>query len=217
MKWYKQKVNEHVNADLRKNFKSDSHEFISINGIIHILKQRIAEKIDLKEAKESELSLHELSSIRMDKAMFETVVMCKDWKFLTKLLTRLNQITDLTFEEDGDVIVLNFPHILKELDNYTQRAFNKLVVAGSFDETSDKDVPTSSAHSKHSVGLEDSTGKDNTSTPTLTRDLDMSLYIHKHTNTHLNLSTYTHKETGEIKYFYNDREISLEKFNQLDS
>ena len=52
MKWYKQKVNEHTNADLRKNFKSDSHEYIAINGMIHILKQRIAEKIDLKEAKE---------------------------------------------------------------------------------------------------------------------------------------------------------------------
>ena len=212
MKWYKQKVNEHTNADLRKNFKSDSHEFISINGIIHILKQRIAEKIDLKEAKDSNLSLHELSSIRMDKAMFETIVMCKDWKFLTKLLGRLNQITDLTFEEDGDVIVLNFPHILQELDNYTERAFKKLKLV-------DKDDSTSSAHSRHSVGLENSTGNDNTSTstPTLTRDLDLSLYIHKDINQHLNLSTYTHKETGEIKYFYNDREISLEKFNQLDS
>ena len=209
MKWYKQKVNEHINADLRKNFKSDSHEFISINGIIHILKQRIAEKIDLKEAKDSDLSLQELSSIRMDKAMFETVVMCKDWKFLTKLLARLNQITDLTFEEDGDVIVLNFPHILQELDNYTERAFKKLQLV--------KDVGTSSAHSRHSVGLENSTGNDNTSTPTLTQDLDLSLYIHKDINSHLNLSTYTHKETGEIKYFYNDREISLEEFNKLDS
>ena len=210
MKWYKQKVNEHTNADLRKNFKSDSHEYIAINGMIHILKQRIAEKIDLKEAKDSDLTLHDLSSIRMDKAMFETVVMCKDWKFLTKLLGRLNQITDLTFEEDGEVIVLNFPHILQELDNYTERAFKKLKLV-------DKDVSTSSAHSRHSVGLENSTGEVSTPTPTLTHDLDLNVYIHKEVNKHLNLSTYTHKETGEIKYFYNDREISLEKFNKLDS
>ena len=180
-KWYKQSSSEYLNADFRNAFsnsnnnnsndkkKEDSKvsdedtDFILANGMLSILKQKIAENLDLNRAVVEKGRY--LTTVKMDRSMFEEVFKCKDWKLINRILGKLNNAgSKISFYENGDIIEIDMPNILKELDNYTLKKLKEKIKKGEVD------VSLLDTHSTDTLALDKKTSEsiDNTESDTHT-------------------------------------------------
>ena len=187
-KWYKQSSSEYLNADFRNAFsnsnnnnsndkkKEDSKvsdedtDFILANGMLSILKQKIAENLDLNRAVVEKGRY--LTTVKMDRSMFEEVFKCKDWKLINRILGKLNLAgSNISFYERGNIIEIDIPQILNELDNYTSRKLKEKIENGQLDVSLLKeDKFEMDTHSTDTRGLDMNTSEsiDNTESDTHT-------------------------------------------------
>ena len=217
MKWYKQSSSEYLNADFRNSFsiKQDDNTkvfwrdvaFLCGNGLLSFLKQKISDNLDLKKAV-VEYGKY-LTTISMDKSLFSELVKCKDWDIIIKLMSMLNNGgSNIAFYENGEIIQIDIPNILKELDTYSARAYKEKLKAGEVLECD------------NNVGLDKNTLDSKASDlnlPTQTSEIDLDMYITETINPQMKLCRHTHKETGEEIYTLNCRKISRDKFLTLES
>jgi len=169
--------------------------------------QKISDNLDLKKAV-VEYGKY-LTTISMDKSLFSELVKCKDWDIIIKLMSMLNNGgSNIAFYENGEIIQIDIPNILKELDTYSARAYKEKLKAGEVLECD------------NNVGLDKNTLDSKTSDlnlPTQTSEIDLDMYITETINPQMKLCRHTHKETGEEIYTLNCRKISRDKFLTLES
>jgi len=166
-KWYKQYTNEYLNADFRNAFSNSNHgnsdskskvisnedtDFLIANGLLAMLKQKIAENLDLSKAV-LERGRY-LTTTKMDRSMFEEVTKCRDWKLINRILGKLKASgSNISFVENGDIIEIDMPDTLKELDNYTLKKLKEKIKNGEVDESLLSGQPTDT------LGLDNKTGE----------------------------------------------------------
>ena len=161
MKWYKQSSTEYLNADLRNacSITDDNTKvlwkdvaFMCTNGLLSVLKQKISANLDLKKAV-IEYGTY-LTTVRMDKSMFLEITKCKDWKLIMLCLGYLNNSgSRISFYEEnkGNIIAIDIPNILQELDNYSTTEYKKKIKSG--------EINPNLAHSTDNVVVDKSTGE----------------------------------------------------------
>jgi hypothetical protein len=137
MKWYKQSTTEHLNADLRNacsNVEDNKVSwkdvcFLCTKGLLGVLKEKIADNLDLKRAV-FEYGKY-MTTVRMDRSMFQEICKCKDWDLIERCLSYLNNSgSRISFYEEGDIIAIDIPKILEELDNYSTAKYKEKIKTG---------------------------------------------------------------------------------------
>ena len=163
MKWYKQSSTEYLNADLRNacSITDDNTKvlwkdvaFMCTNGLLSVLKQKISANLDLKKAV-IEYGTY-LTTVRMDKSMFHEITKCKDWELIMRCLGYLNNSgSRISFYEEnkGNIIAIDIPNILQELDNYSTTEYKKKIKSGEINPNPHL------AHSTDNVVVDKSTGE----------------------------------------------------------
>lgn len=215
MKWYKQSSTEYLNADLRNACSNTDDNtkvlwrdvsFLCTNGLLSVLKQKISANLDLKKA------VYEygkyITTVRMDKSMFHEITKCKDWKLIMLCLGYLNNSGSRIsfYEEDkGNIIAIDIPNILEELDNYSTTEYKKKIKSGEI-------KPMHLAHSNDNVVVDESTGelitsKDIESDPHTDSDMNKDdIDLTKQTSTH----------TDDEKVLRENREMILKSIGKSE-
>ena len=212
MKWYKQSSTEHLNADLRNacsnvedikvSWKDVS--FCFTKGLLSILKEKIADNLDLKRAV-IEYGKY-MTTVRMDIAMFKELCKCKDWNIIERCLGYLNNAgSKISFYSEGDIIAIDIPKILEELDNYSTKELNKKIKNGEI-------KPLHLADTTDNVVVDKNTGEVITSEHNES-DTHTDSYMNKDDN---NLSTSTSTQTSDRKVLIENRKQILKSIGKSD-
>jgi len=214
-KWYKQYTNEHLNADFRNAFSNSNHDnsdskskvsdedwdFILANGMLKILKEKIAENLDLNKAIVEKGKY--LGTYRLDKSMFEELLKCKDWKLINRILNKLDKAgCGIDITENNNIIELQCKPILDELDNYTTKKLKELVKAGKVDVSLLDQQPTDT------LGLDKKTGE------VLTGE-EIKSYPHKDLNLNDSDNNLTDEETS-TEVLMENRKMILQSIGKSD-